>query len=729
MITETNYTQDSVVQQPPNLQQAGVVQEFAHSLTYQRLTEFHLKRCAVKRDGNERTGQSLKNERSAVNSWLIFMGVTEFEPVREELGIKFPQSLADYLSALGKKVKSKQTLSDRKSALGRLRESFLDLMRTNGLPPGFNDALNFLITGSGLSAGQISRKTGVKERTLTNWMEGLVIPRSTSLKNVEKLEVFFRIARGSLSSRLPEAVWTKSPVCKGATPWRKHNRELVRLRYRLLELPDRVQDEWDDIVLFFTDPLWAASRGLKTNSEWRIRWNGDRCVTAKIKLEMLTSFFGFLCLPTTSDDIRLTGMGFDPQKLTVAMLGDADLVLKYLHFMKSRTLNNSFNSATINFLQFCASLLRKETGYLSQHSALGSRLLTPLSEDDWATWCKTNYRKIKEFKIFIKRSKNNGLRLSRDPFAAIADIIRQRQHPISALFEVTSNMETMTPLLESRSEQILAAHCRDIFLIRLLSSNPLRVENISMMTFIPKSHAEFEHACALYRQREKTKQPFDHSELYVDTDSASNLFQRRDGSWWLRFEDRDFKNAKAGNFQSGNGPSLYEVSVVRSVWHALVDYLFRHRAVLNSSHLGILQKTRAARGFAPLTHEEEIAINRCRYVFRTGPYGIPMLNDEKLLRKSGTEQVPISSLSAQVFSATSRYLPGSKGFRAHACRHLVATGYVKNHPRGYEEAAVALRNSAAMVRRHYSWVEVASLIKPWSDYYEELHEKFNNGGI
>lgn len=42
-------------------------------------------------------------------------------------------------------------------------------------------------------------------------------------------------------------------------------------------------------------------------------------------------------------------------------------------------------------------------------------------------------------------------------------------------------------------------------------------------------------------------------------------------------------------------------------------------------------------------------------------------------------------------------------------------------------AAVALHNTAEVVRKHYSWVEVSDLIKPWNDYYEDLHAKYDRG--
>ena len=73
-----------------------------------------------------------------------------------------------------------------------------------------------------------------------------------------------------------------------------------------------------------------------------------------------------------------------------------------------------------------------------------------------------------------------------------------------------------------------------------------------------------------------------------------------------------------------------------------------------------------------------------------------------------------------MFILTSKHLRESKGFCAHACRHLVATEYIKNEPNGVDVAAVALHNTVEMVRKHYSKVVVGDRIKPWNDYYERL---------
>jgi hypothetical protein len=319
--------------------------------------------------------------------------------------------------------------------------------------------------------------------------------------------------------------------------------------------------------------------------------------------------------------------------------------------------------------------------------------------------------------------------VSRDPFEPVLDIIRERQHPITALFDLSSRLESLTPLLERGSKEVLACHGRSIFQVRLIGSNPLRCENFSMMTHIPQSHDSFERAREIYLRCKKEKRVPDLSELYVETTGNSNLYQKRDGSWRLRFDERDFKNERGVDNERGVRQAAYDVPVIPNVWPSLMEYLFRHRPFLNVAILETLRKVRAKRGLHALTPEEEVAIMQCPYVFRPTSSGVHKVSNQQLTEGHGSGQMPAKFLSSHILRLTTQYLPESKGFGAHACRHLVATEYIKNRPDGYEEAADALHTPVEVVRRHNAWVDVGDLNKPWNDYYEDLHAKYDRGEL
>ena len=698
------------------------------AITYSQLKEFHLERCGVDKDGKQRPKQSLKNECSAINSWLKYHDLTPAHPVAEELGLKFCQCLPQYLTALGQQELSERTVSDRKSIIIKLRESFIAFERINDLPKNFSSALKHLIDTASISVPELAHATSISKEVIITLTGGVRIPSCNSLAHIKRLERFFNLTPGTLSAKLPDAIWLKGPIRSCTTDWRKHQSGLLRLKYRLPNLTEQLQREWHEFMLSCTDSQWANEQGLRTNSNWHVRWNNGRCGTAEFYYNLLQSYFGFLNLPM-NEDKRISGLGLSLPDLSLALLTDADLIMKYLYFMKGRSFSQSFNTATFNFLQLCMMLTRKKTGYLWQLPQFGAKLPRPVAESEWQSWCEKNRKKLRKFRKRIKRSKQDRVGMTRNPFEAVIDIIKERQHPITALFDLASRLESLTPLLEKGSKTVLAAHRRSIFQVRLISSNPLRSENFSMMTYIPEDYGALEQACNLYQQYKDRQQECDTSRLYVAANSESNLYQRRDGSWRLRFKEEDFKNWKGVALEPGVRRASYDVEVVPSVWPALMEYLFRHRAVLNEGLLHVLRSIVSARALPALTPEQESAILRCPYVFRPFPSGILAMPQDKFKIEYCSQQWSAKAFSAHMFSLTARYLPESKGFCAHACRHLVATEYIKNYPNGYEEAAVALHNTADMVRKHYSWVEVSDLIKPWSNHHEEIKGKHDRGEV
>jgi hypothetical protein len=564
---------------------------------------------------------------------------------------------------------------------------------------------------------------------LQGWASGTVNPSTKSLHNIQRLEAYFQVSHGILSSRIPAALKDKAIYSKGGTPWRKQQCVLRKLSYYLRVFPSHLDREWNELLLFFTDSEWAEERRLERNSVWRVRWNNGQCVTGDMRKKDLMSFFGYLCLPPMHEDKRLRGQGCRIDDLSLALLSDADLVRNYLYFRRARTVSQSFNSYTKSFLSFCSQLLRPETGYLWQSSAYGSMLPQKIAPDKWHNWCEASHRKIGDLRNKIRKNKKDGFRVTRDPFDAVRDIIESQQHPITILFELSGKLENITPLMQSYSPLKRAIYPRDIFLIRFLSSNPLRIENLSMMTYIPKDYGAFERVCELYTEESGTKVKRDLPRFYLETSRESNLYQRTDGSWRLRFDERDFKNEKGEDLEKGVIQAPYDVEVVPSVWPALYNYLFKHRLILNRELELAINERRILKKLPRLSEIQTQAIDKCPYVFRPSSRMVLKMRMENLLKFKGTEQIPPNHLSRAIYRRSQQYLPGCPGFSAHACRHLVATDYIKNHPNGEAVAAAALHNTISMVRRHYAWVTPADKIKPWNDYYEELRKKYEDDDL
>jgi hypothetical protein len=146
-----------------------------------------------------------------------------------------------------------------------------------------------------MSLHALALKAGLPSMTLFSWVKNKTIPRAASAKSIHNLETYFQLPFGTLTSRLPDALWMDKKYQTKMTVWRRHMSDITKLTYALKNYPLRAEKEWNELVLFYTDPRWADDQGLEKNSAWRTRWNNGICATADIRKSMVSSFFGY-CL-------------------------------------------------------------------------------------------------------------------------------------------------------------------------------------------------------------------------------------------------------------------------------------------------------------------------------------------------------------------------------------------------------------------------------------------------
>jgi transcriptional regulator with XRE-family HTH domain len=675
-------------------------------LSYLTLRDYHLQRVKFDKDGNQRSDRYLANHKTVINSWTAHQsklrglsredGGSESLVVGEELGVDFTDSLAVYLTELEENDYSPDTLNDRKSILWSVHDSAVDLIKSWGLPESFNEALTVLINKSGKSLEEIAKEANAESRTLSRWATGFQLPERASLPTVERLEDVFRVPRGTLKSRLVHLtlIHREGPFETCATPWRQHQSELDGYDYRLNTFTPTLANEFKDLTSFFTDDAWLNVHGFERNSEWRVDPDGTIPTAKKVRSD-IAGLMGFAILSPNPDVPWLNGLGMSPDRLSLALVSDARILLSHADFMRGRAYLNSFNSTTVTFLSTCAGWLRKGTGFLRQQPEYGAKLPKPVTPKRWNSWCESNRQKILKFLKTIKKSKNRPVVNTRDPFAAVRKFIEELDHPISILIEMVGNMKRMMPLLQKGSPVELARHSRDTFFAEFITSYPLRVKNFSRMKVCLQN---------------------DDSAPRLEHEDEANFYWRPDSGWWVRYTSREMKNGKA-----------VDIPVAQSVVPLLEEYLFVHRPVLNKAIKDAINSRRAKFGMCPLTPEQERAIESSPYVFRPSTKFICKMDAERLASYTGTERVPEDTLSRRMLRMTQRFIPNCKGFSAHAVRHLVASEYIKNRPDGWEAAAAALNDTEATVRKYYAWVRPCDKIKPWMDYHEDLKRKFGGG--
>jgi hypothetical protein len=534
--------------------------------------------------------------------------------------------------------------------LRKFRDAWAGLLQSEAadLPDGdFAQALGVLVAGSDLSAAEICQKARISAAGLRSWMRGYHLPQRRSLDAVHRLEGVFALPYGALAYRLPRVMFGDAVnLRRRQTGYRVYLSQILEKRYALQKYPPGLAGEWEMLVKFYTESGWLRVRGLQRNSKWRVRQHDNACPTAELKGRMVGKLMGYLCLPPDEAEPRSGGKGFARDALSLALLSDSDIVYDYLQYKKGRTYLGQYNAETRSLLEFCSALLRPDSGFLWQLPEFGAKMPTPVRAGEWHDWCVRNRSVIMSMLKDLVRE--GDIHVTRDPFEPILPIIVNNQHPLDVLFRLADDYEAARPI-HGVLPQTKAYHYQYLLLIKLATLIPLRAFNFSVMTYRP--------------------------------DNTGNLYQRPDGSWWIRFDATYFKNHTGAAKEA-----KFDVPVHESVWPYIVEFLSTHRSHLHGA-------------------------DRCDYLLRPGRG-----SGQRVLEKP----VCVRLLSHHMYRITRQYIPNCPGFSMHAFRHLVATEYVKNNPAGYAVAAAVLHDKEETVKSNYAWVVPADKFICWNEYVDGL---------
>jgi integrase len=214
---------------------------------------------------------------------------------------------------------------------------------------------------------------------------------------------------------------------------------------------------------------------------------------------------------------------------------------------------------------------------------------------------------------------------SRNPLAPIASIV-QLDSPMEAIADMLVRMRRDRPGTGGVGEAIWG---RDLVLIKLLVSTALRQRNLSLLTWRP--------------------------------DNTGMLYQRPDGTWWVRIEKKLFKNVVGAA-----GRNDYDVPVLEMAHGDISRYLKVYRPRL-------------------MQHPTDL-------VFLAAP------------RTDRTSHRPWTDLSKRVAELTRRYLWRCPGVGPHSFRHIVATSVLKGTNNDYKSAALILNDKVSTVEKAYAHV-------------------------
>lgn len=288
--------------------------------------------------------------------------------------------------------------------------------------------------------------------------------------------------------------------------------------------------------------------------------------------------------------------------------------------------------------------------------------------NEWQAYCARANEEYKSFTQTIKTDVNiGGFQSSRDSIEIVRPYIRERQHPITLLTDLAVGLKRDIGL--TRDTLHRAVLYRDLVLIEIGASNPVRISNAAEMRFVEGKRG--------------------HEEDDV------NLYRKEDGSWHLKYEVYELKN--------GVDRGRYDLPVNPMIWPDIEEYIYNQRPLL----------------FGP----------ESPYVFRHIMRGwIDRCSDEQK-KKLRTSPMLYSGLSDKFVKYSQRFIPGCAGFGAHSCRHIVATEWLKNNPGSYAVAASILHDSEQVVKEAYDWCEPKDKAVFWYQHLSQVFGEMTAGRL
>lgn len=594
------------------------------------------------------------NRSTALRQFLRANHVQVEDVVGNEMRPHFPLSVQNLVTILRGENRSDRSITNTRSALTHWKTSVIEydttLARFLDQPTPLAETLKAALGGHPVK--RVARQCCVPYGLIYGWLKGK-IPHSSNARYLRRIETFFGLELDSLVAL--------AGIVNGARPEQRVGTS-VAIQYRQ-SLGVRTRDEyclkppidsplraqWEDFLRYKTALAPALRRSNKgrwsfsqlqviteTEAKWPWFLDGREVPSAQANWRWVTSFLGWMAVPKD-----MGGLGMPPESLqTLAWLAVPDYVEAYVLWFKRRCGNKITNSTTSMF-GLISSMVRPLEGYLYQKPQLQKTLPEAFQNEEWTAVCLRQFEHLRK----LLNSLQPEIVPSRDAFEPIQSVIDLPQ-PLEAIADMVQRMRRDRPCTTKEFEAIWA---RDIFLVKLLVSNPLRKRNFAALTWS--------------RANINGKHP----------DNEGSLYQRSDGSWWLFVPKALLKNRRSPVIRDYNSP------VHNSVWGDLERYLLRHRNDLLRWPTDLVFLTR--------TIDPE---RTCKV--KGGDYKKPPPKCHR----------PWMELSRHISTLTRKYLWKSNGVGSQAFRHLVATSILKTAGGDIKTAALVLNDAELTVAKAYS---------------------------
>ena len=599
--------------------------------------------------------QTAANRASALR---LFLRVHHFMPedvVGQEFRTGYRLAEAQFADAMQKEGRDGRSISNLRAALTPWRQAIAQNDKLRELEEGgespFAKHIRMLVAGAPVK--RFARQTGVRAHLIYTWMNG-TSPKPGSLSSIRRLESFFGIERDWLVtlSGVRDYWAGREPV--GTPPPNAYRDRLAVVRHQryLLKVPEAspLRLEWKELIRYKTAPVpsllrpprgtWTFSPHQNTahKGSWFAHFDEQTVPSANMTWSVISSYLGWLRLEKEKG-----GPGL-PEEIvhTLAWLASTDHLEDYIKWRMNRA-DKTMSVGILNIVVVMLWMNRPVDGYLYQSPHFQGLLPEAYRRGDWKTMCEASYKYCERLFAYWK----NKVQAGRSTFDAVRTTIDCAE-PLQEIADMVQRMKADRPIGNPEREAVWA---RDILLIKLLASNPLRRVNIITLHWNEKN-----------------------VNGYRPNDGAS-IYQRVDGSWWIYSPGAFFKN-RGANLED------YDSPIQESTWPDLERYLFKYRPRLLRWPTDLV--------FLAVTRDPEKKLTK---------KGLPYK------QAVATEHMPFLNIGNHVAKLTQRYLRNSGGSRMHAFRNVVATAILKADGGDIKTAALVLHDKQTTVEKHYAWLQ------------------------
>lgn len=529
-------------------------------LTYKKLLDEQSGQVALKLV-NEQTAA---NRATALRLFLAANALNIDDVIGDEMRFRHPEAMEIFINKLQSDGRSSRSISNTRAAFRPWKEAVIDHDTAQAIAAEkctpFMEALKSVMANNPVK--RVAKQAGVPPDMLRGWLLGKQ-PRPSSERYLSRVEIFFGLERScliSLAGIKPCGYRAQLGGPAAPNPYNETVQQLATLQYCVKPGPtSQLRKQWREFMSYKTSNTTDLERTMRgkwsispcpmlpqTDATWWAFIEGKEVASARFSWHKVSSFLGWLALGRAQG-----GKGLPLESVeTLAWLAVPGFVEEYLDWCMQRI--GERNRGATQFLALIASLVRPRFGYLTQSPELKETLPAEFKTQDWQKLCERQFRLTEK----LVAAYHGEVDVSRDSFAPIREIIHLPQ-PMDAIVDMIRRMRADRPI--SAAPSIQAIWARDLALIKLLVSNPLRVRNVAHLTWKP--------------------------------DNTGDLYQRSDKSWWIRIAKRKFKNRKGAA-----GDSVYDCEVQESAWQDIERYIFKHRPILMKFPTDFVFLTRIEKG-------------------------------------------------------------------------------------------------------------------------------------